>query len=100
MKNKNGVIFYKKNYYNKSYNKKNYNYVLEPLLHLQQILLNLAGQEALKCWISFPQPLRPWNQLHHPLDVTGPFVEVGGGLGGIALQRIGETGGNEGGLSG
>ena len=46
------------------------------------------------------QPLRAGNQLHHPLYLTGPFKQIGGGLVGLALQGIGKTGGNEGRLSG
>ena len=46
------------------------------------------------------QPLGAGDEFHHTLDVAGPFGQIRGGLGGVALQGIGEAGGYEGRLPG
>ena len=46
------------------------------------------------------QPPGAGDEFHHTLYVAGPFDQIWGGSGGIALQGIGEAGGNEGRLSG
>ena len=56
-----------------------------------------ANQSGL---VTSGQPLRPRNQFHHPLDVAGPFGQIRGGFGGVALEGVGKAGGNEGRLSG
>ena len=69
-------------------------------LHACQVVVHQAVGNPRAANFSFLQPLRARNQFHHPLDVAGPFGQIRGGFGGIALEGVGKAGGNEGGLSG